>query len=548
MKITIAIPNFNGEKLLEKNLPNILDSGADEVLIADDGSKDKSWELLSKLQSTNNKLQVYKHKKNFGFIPTVNELFEKAKGDIVVLLNNDVWVQKDFLKDIQRHFKNKSVFAVTLHEGGEGPSVAFWKDGFFEFKRGKELRIIQKSAWASGGSAAFKKSIWKNLDGFDNIFAPFYWEDIDLSFRALKAGYEILWEPNARVTHEHGTTIEKSHKKRFTNWVKERNQLLFIWKNIQDKNLKKEHKKALLKRLFTSGFGYWAVWVWAIIKMAQTSQIRPRSNVKSDLEAINYSDSPTISVLIVAYNSEDFIEKCISSVLKYPISEIIVLDNNSTDGTVKKLERFGSDIKLIKSEENLGFSKGNNKASKEASGDYLFFLNPDTEVEGSIDELVKFYENTPDAGIVAPKLIMQSGEVQESIKKLPTVWGAFKEYILEVKNAYSQFVPEVSEPIEVEMAYAAAWLVKKDFFRELGGFNEKFFLYYEDADFCKRIKNAGKKVYYYPGVSIRHLVGATKSNQDKYQLNLESSKKYHGLIRAFVLRLIFFFSRLLKRG
>lgn len=548
MKITIAIPNFNGEKLLEKNLPNILESGADEILVIDDASKDNSLEVLEKWKEKNENLKVIIHKKNQGFTSSVNELFEEAKGDIVISLNNDVWVEKDFLKPLEKHFENDQVFAVNLHEEGEGPSVAFWKDGYFEFRRGKELKIIQKSAWASGGSAAFRKNIWKDLGGLDKILAPFYWEDVDISFRALKKGFEILWEPEAKVKHEHGTTIEKTHKKRYTNWIKERNQLLFIWNNIHDKNLKRDHKKALLKRLLTMGFGYWIVFTWALVRNVRFHREELDKNSRTDLEAINYAESPTVSVIIVSFNSEDFIEKCISLVLKHTIGELIVLDNNSTDSTVKKLEKFGKSIKLIKSSENLGFGKGNNKASLEATGDYLFFLNPDTELENSLEELVNFYENTPDVGIVAPKLITPNGAVQESVKKLPSVMGAFKEYILGLNHAYSQYAPDVNEPIQVEMAYGAAWLVKKDLFNSLEGFNEKFFLYYEDADFCKKVKNIGKKIYYYPKFSVKHLVGATKTSQNKYQLNLESSKKYHGLVRAFLLRLIFFISRLLQKS
>ncbi len=263
MKVTITIPNFNGIELLEKNLPNILDSGADEVIILDDGSTDGSVDLL---KSKFPEVKLLVHEKNKGFIPSVNELFDGASGNIVVLLNNDVYVEQDFLKPLIKHFDNPKVFAVNLHEEGEGPSITFWKDGFFEFKRGEEKVIIQKSAWASGGSAAFRKSIWQNLGGFDSLFAPFYWEDIDISFRATKAGFEILWEPKALVKHEHETTIKKLNQ-RYVRWVQERNQLLFIWKNIKDKSLIREHKKGLMKRLVTSGPGYWVSFLWALLRL-----------------------------------------------------------------------------------------------------------------------------------------------------------------------------------------------------------------------------------------------------------------------------------------
>ncbi len=257
-----------------------------------------------------------------------------------------------------------------------------------------------------------------------------------------------------------------------------------------------------------------------------------------------------LTVIIVAYNSEDFIEDCVKSVIKYlpQNSEIIVVDNNSSDGTVKKLETFLPGISLIKSDQNLGFAKANNFASKKAQGEYLFFLNPDTEIlEPIFEVLLNFYEKNGGVGLVAPKLIQPNGKIQESVKNLPTIWGAIKEFILQIPHAYSQFAPKENDPIEVESVYGAAMLIKKYLFEQVGGFDEKYFLYYEDVDFCKRIRQLNKKIYYYPKVKIKHLVGATKSIQDKYQLNLESANLYHGRLTVLVLHLIFKINSLIKR-
>lgn len=287
MKISIVIPNYNGKDLLVKNLPNILSSGALEVIVGDDGSSDKSVEFLREVELKNPGLRILIHKKNQGFIPTVNELFYKAKGELVVLLNSDVFVEKDFLNPLMKHFDNPKVFAVNLHEKGEGPSRAFWKNGFYEFGRGEEKNAIQKSAWASGGSAIYSKEIWLKLKGFDPIFAPFYWEDVDLSFRALKAGYEILWDPSSKVFHEHATTIKKNFSKKYVDFIKERNRLLFIWKNISDRKLIQEHKVSNLNKLFSSEFGYWIPFVWALLRSKNRKD--KLVEVLSDEEAINYA-------------------------------------------------------------------------------------------------------------------------------------------------------------------------------------------------------------------------------------------------------------------
>jgi GT2 family glycosyltransferase len=261
--------------------------------------------------------------------------------------------------------------------------------------------------------------------------------------------------------------------------------------------------------------------------------------------------SKLLSIITVSYNSQDFIEKYLKSVLKYKPanSEVIVLDNCSSDETARVLEDYQDKITLIRSEENLGFAKGNNKAVNEgASGDYLFFLNPDTELTGDIfPELIKFYESDKNMGLVGTKLILPDGATQQSVKKLPTIWGAFKEYILGIKHAYSQYIPKGDNPQEVDCIYGAAMLIRRELFNNVGGFNEKYFLYYEDVDFCRKIKNIHKKIFYYPLVSIKHLVGAAKSTQDRGVLNQRSAKIYHGTLGLFFLNLIFLVPRLRRR-
>lgn len=288
-KITIAIPNYKGVKLLKQNLPSIVSVGADEVLINDDFSEDGSVQYI---EDNFPQVKLLVSDRNRGFIASVNRLFDQAEGDVVVLLNNDVCVERSFLRSLITHFENDNIFAVNCHEKGEGYSEAFWKDGFFEYQRGQELKDVHKSSWASGGSAAFRKSVWQKLKGFDSIFHPGYWEDIDLSFRAIQQGYQILWEPNAKVLHNHGTTFSKVLKKRSIEWVQQRNQLLFIWKNVSDKKLLSEHRWVLIRRLLGGmGLGYWVPFLWALLKLPNIKKQNTRdhnNNVLSDQEAINY--------------------------------------------------------------------------------------------------------------------------------------------------------------------------------------------------------------------------------------------------------------------
>lgn len=254
-----------------------------------------------------------------------------------------------------------------------------------------------------------------------------------------------------------------------------------------------------------------------------------------------------ISIIIVSFNSEKFIESCVSSLLEYlpKNSEIIVVDNASTDSTSVILKKFGSRIQLIKSNENLGFSKANNLGAKKATGEYLFILNPDTQlIEQTVEELVKFYESKSNVGIVSPKLIMPDNSTQPSVMNLPSIMNALKEFIFKVKSAYLPYVPKMEEPIKVECVFAAAWLVKKDIFEKLKGFNEKYFLYYEDIDFCQRLKQNNLAVYYYPQVKVKHIVGGVQ-DESKGLLNRQSANLYHGSIQGFILQLIFRIGRLI---
>lgn len=262
MKTSVVIPNWNGEKLLKKNLPHVLKIGAGEVIVVDDASTDESAEELksqnsellrsAKLKSTGQKLKVIQNKKNLGFAKSVNRGVEAATGEVMVLLNTDVKPQDGLLDAVLPHFKNKKVFGVSFSEPQWSWSRGLWKGGFLEHEPGPLTNTTHDTFWVSGGSGAFRKSIWDRLGGFDEVFAPFYWEDIDISYRAAKRGYKLLWEPRARVIHEHEGTISKYFTEDYISFIQERNQLLFIWKNITSERMFKEHLNGLVKRLINS--------------------------------------------------------------------------------------------------------------------------------------------------------------------------------------------------------------------------------------------------------------------------------------------------------
>ena len=246
------MPNLNGKTILEKNLPKLLNASdnpkncVSEIVIVDDGSWDDSVDFLNK--NYKGKIKLIKHTKNRGFSASVNTGVRSTKGDLILLINTDVIPEKNFLESILPHFKDPKVFAVSSHEKGYGSAKGYFGDGYIQLAMEKETNTFHQSFYVSGGSGVFRKSIWQELGGMDEkLLSPFYWEDIDLCYRAAKRGYINLWEPNSHVVHNHESTISKFPKK-YVSLVKERNQLLVIWKNIHSASLIKKHILGIMAR------------------------------------------------------------------------------------------------------------------------------------------------------------------------------------------------------------------------------------------------------------------------------------------------------------
>lgn len=272
MKISIVIPNRNGAGLLKKNLPSVIAAAkGGEIIVVDDASTDNSVNFL---QNEFPSVRVVHSAYHHGFASTVNIGVQAAVGEIVVLLNTDVRPEKDFLAPLVKHFSDPSVFAVgCLEKSLEGEKIvlrgrgeAKWEKGFFIHWRGEVNKTT--TAWVSGGSSAFRKSIWEKLGGMDRIYDPFYWEDIDLSYRALKAGYRILFEPKSVVVHEHEIgAIKREYSAIRVKIIAYRNQFLFIWKNLSGLNMVLAHAiwtpVRLLQALLRGDVSMLIGYIWA---------------------------------------------------------------------------------------------------------------------------------------------------------------------------------------------------------------------------------------------------------------------------------------------
>lgn len=254
MKISVIVTNWNGKELLKKNLETIIknSSQADEILLADDASSDDSLKFARALKDKYSKLRIISHKKNLGFGANTNDAINRANGDLVVMLNNDIYPYPNYLVPSLKHFKDPNVLGVGFSEKDHENWAKFiWKGGYLQHEPGvTDINKTHISGWVSGGSSIVRKSLFQKLGGFDSVYKPFYSEDLDLGYRAWKSGYILLWEPKCIVEHHHESTISKFSKS-LLNYVKERNRLLNTLRLIDDPKMLRQNKIALIGRVLS---------------------------------------------------------------------------------------------------------------------------------------------------------------------------------------------------------------------------------------------------------------------------------------------------------
>lgn len=281
-QIDIIIPSYNGQYLLEKHLPEMIANTPmlHKIIVVDNGSTDNTVSWLTKNYP---EIEIVKNKTNLGFTKPVNQGVAVSKSDYIILMNNDVHPGKDYLKNILNFFEDDKLFAVSFNENESSWPLVSWNDGKLQFSRGEDKNNPRYSAWASGGSAIFRRSIWDKVGGLNEMYAPFYWEDIGIGYRAWKMGYKIIWDNSSVVYHQHESTSKKLNPN-YVSLIKQRNELLFTWANITDKDLRNSHFRFLLTHTFKHP-GYLKIIIAAIFRLRANNQLN--SFIKSDKDILS---------------------------------------------------------------------------------------------------------------------------------------------------------------------------------------------------------------------------------------------------------------------
>jgi len=250
-----------------------------------------------------------------------------------------------------------------------------------------------------------------------------------------------------------------------------------------------------------------------------------------------------LSICIVNWNTNDMLRDCLASIAAYPPAEqpvqVIVVDNASTDGSADMVRAEFPSVRLIANTLNAGYAAGNNQAIHESKGDYVLLLNPDTVMlADTLTNALAFFASHPDAGAVGICQLEPSGATQLSLRSFPTpeavLWEAVGARRIFPKSrrfgAYRMSYFDYETDTECDQPMGTFLLTSRAVIEKVGGMDEKFPLFFNDVDWCWRIKEAGWKVYYTPSARIVHYGGCGTKQAPKPAMIRES---HRSLIRFY---------------
>jgi hypothetical protein len=276
-----------------------------------------------------------------------------------------------------------------------------------------------------------------------------------------------------------------------------------------------------------------------------------------------------ITVSIVSFNTCELLRACLTSLearRDEAAIEIFVVDNGSRDGSPQMVKNEFPAVKLLEVGRNLGYGRANNLALERASGDFFWILNSDTEIyAGTISKMLDFLARHPACGAVATRLIMPDGQTQPSCARDPNLLDYFWEqtylsHTYLVKRFYGIYTydaPFYLETREIAQAAGASIFCRSGALNGIGGFDPRYFMYFEDTDLCLRLRGAGWKLFYLHDAPVAHHVGASSESDWRTRAAMVSAlnasrylyfKAHHGALKAEVLRWICVLGAVLHMG
>jgi GT2 family glycosyltransferase len=263
--------------------------------------------------------------------------------------------------------------------------------------------------------------------------------------------------------------------------------------------------------------------------------------------------NPDLSICILTLKAKDFLRDCLLSIYArtHAVSfEIVVVDNNSQDGTVEMLPNEFPAVRLLTTDHNAGYARPNNRALAASGGEFALLLNPDTVVlPGALDWLVAFMQSHPDVGICGPKVLNRDGSLQKQCRRsFATPWDLFCYFsglaaLFPKSSLFGRYLMTYADEdatLPVDAVSGSCMLIRRAVIDQIGLLDEQFFAYQEDADYCFRARQAGWAVYYCPAAQIVHYGGMGGSRVDPYRSIVQWHVSYWRYYRKNLARRYFF--------
>jgi len=522
-ELSIVIVNWNAGEYLSRCLHSIYAQGIDvEVVLVDNASMDGSAE---KAKEEFPQIKLVKLKENLGYSKGCNIGAQEAKGEFLFLLNPDVILLPGclprLLKFAEENPEAGAVAPKLLNpEGSLQPSIrgfpyplsllllpfsflfpsnrtiSRYRMTYFNYEEIAEVEQPMSSC------LLVRRSAYEELGGMDERF-PLYFNDVDFLYRMKQKGWKILFYPEAKAVHFlGGSTYLLPNIRRL--WLSYKGLINFYRKH----------------------FPLWLPLAYLLLLTFPLRAFFPKRGKKHFLvfqPLKKYQGSPPLSVVIVNWNAGEYLPACLSSIFNEGLDiEVILVDNASTDGSERRAKKQFPQIKLLRMKENKGYSAGCNAGIREANGEFILILNPDTVViPGAFSQLLKFAREHPEAGIIGPQLIGFDGKIQMSCRRFPSYEtglfrGTFLERLMPRSRTLSRYLLsnwDHSSPRTVDWVSGAAMLLRRDFLYEAGLFDETFYMYCEDVDMGMRAKEFGWKVMYCPYAKIYHRIGGSSDKK-----------------------------------
>lgn len=559
-KVAIITINYNGKKdtleLLEslKKLQNPNNKFQIKTIVVDNASADDS---VPEIKKGFPQVDILQTGTNLGYAGGYNRGLEYAQiwgADYFLLVNNDCLIKDaNLVEELVETLKSDDSIGLVSPKIYFAPGFEFHKD---RYKKGDEGRVIwfaggkfdwnnigsvhrgidevntgqydgvEESEIITGACVLIKKEVFEKI-GFFNEKYFLYFEEGDFSKRATDAGFKKYYNGNAIIYHKVSQSTGLGSP--LTDYYHSRNRLIFGMEYASRRT-----KFALIRE---------AIKLFIFGRRAQRLGVLDYflgiTAGKAEFMKMEKSEYPLkLSIGIVNYNTAQLTKNALDSIFKKgsgfdpKTMEVIVLDNGVIDPCKEIIKDYLPKIKYLLNQENAGFSGGYNKTIKFSLGEYYLMINSDIEVlKRGLSELIKFEDSQNGEAVLGGRLYFPDGADQDSVFHLPTITGAFKEYFLGEKGAYFMYLPKVEKPLNVEGFVMACYMIPSKILNKAGLLDEGTFIFFEDIEYCRRLKKFGIPMYFVPSAKFSHHHGAStkKIGKNKAQdFLVKGALHYHG--------------------